>query len=220
MDDGHFEKELEELNKMIMNMGKLVEEAFYQSSIVLIKRDISLAKMIIGKDREIDLMELSINKKCLQLLALYQPVASDLRFITSTMLVVTDLERIGDLSQDIAQRIIELKDKPAVTSLSDLPVLVEIVKTMMHESLEAFIKRDTLLAKKVPQMESNVRALRDAICKKLQEQMVKNPTNVSWGLSLIHITRYLKRIGDHATNIVENVIYMVDAQVIKHQKRV
>lgn len=218
MDDGQFKKELQELNEMILIMGKSVEETIRGSLKALENRNISLIESIIDNDRQIDLMELKTGEKCLRLLALYQPVASDLRFITTAMLIVTDLERIGDLAVEIAQRVIEMGKEPLIKPLVDLSKMVKIAKSMVRQSLDAFVKRDTQEAKNIPKMHENAEHLRKLIYDEVQEIIGKSPRLAGRGLPLILIAYHLDRIVGHAANIAEYVVYMVDAQVIKHKK--
>jgi len=194
-----------------------VENTIIDSFMILEKRDIKKAQQIINNDKSIDFLELKINEDCLRLLALYQPVASDLRFITTAMSIVTDLERIADLASDIASRVIEMGNEPLIKPLIDIPKMVNIAKDMLHKSLRAYVKRDTRLAKEVSLMRQKTDDLRDLIYNELEEVMTKNPQRLSRGLPLILITHHLDRIISHTENIAEDVVYMVDAQVIKHR---
>lgn len=217
MDDGHFVDELKELNSLIMKMGTLVEKSIHDAFTVLKSRDKELARKIIESDRELDQLELAIDEKCLRLLALYQPVASDLRFITTAMLITTDLERIGDLSLDISERVLELGDQPLIKPLIDLPKMVDLVEKMMRLSLRAFIERNTSGVKDINKYEDQVDNLRDRIYAEIKHLMEKDSRKVAGGLPLVRIAFHLERIADHTTNIVEDVVYMVDATLIKHQ---
>lgn len=217
MDDGQFKKELNNLRQMILKMGSLVVTAIHESFKVLERRDIQKAKTIIESDREIDVMELKLDEQCLRMLALYQPVASDLRFVTTAMSIATDLERIGDLALNIAQRVVEMGEEPLLKPLIDLPKMVAIVKEMLNRSLDAFIRRDTAMAKTITKMQHKTDVLKELIYKEVQEIMTRNPQSVKRGLPLILITHHLERIVGHTINIVEDVVYMVDAQVIKHK---
>lgn len=217
MDEGQFNKELGELNNLILCMGSSVERVIHDSLSAFEKGDLHLAKSIVNNDEEIDRMELKINEKCLTLLALYQPVASDLRFITTAIAIVTDLERIGDLASNIAQGVLEIGEKPVLKSLSDLPQTVEIVKSMLHKSLDAFIKKDTKEAIDITKIKENADKIKNASYEEVKIFLNKDPNNMNRGLSLILITYHLERIIGHITNIAEDVVYMVDAQVIKHK---
>ncbi|OIO13800.1 phosphate transport system regulatory protein PhoU [Candidatus Gottesmanbacteria bacterium CG11_big_fil_rev_8_21_14_0_20_37_11] len=217
MNDGQFKKALENLNGLILQIGNGVENTIIDSFMILEKRDIKKAQQIINNDKSIDFLELKINEDCLRLLALYQPVASDLRFITTAMSIVTDLERIADLASDIASRVIEMGNEPLIKPLIDIPKMVNIAKDMLHKSLRAYVKRDTRLAKEVSLMRQKTDDLRDLIYNELEEVMTKNPQRLSRGLPLILITHHLDRIISHTENIAEDVVYMVDAQVIKHR---
>lgn len=212
-------KELEVLNEMILKMGDCVRKMIENSLEALRKQDTLLAKKIISEDRQIDLLELSIDEDCLRLLALYQPVASDLRFITTAMLISTDMERIGDLTVEIAKRVVEMGKELLIKPLIDLPKMEEIAKTMVDKGLQAFVTRDTREAKSISQMENETVRLRKLIYDEVQRIITKDSQLVSRGLPLIFIAYHLERIIGHATNIVEDVVYMVDAEVIKHKKK-
>lgn len=211
-------KELETLNEMILKMGNFVGKTIHECLEALARQDISLAKSIIASDREIDLMELKVNETCLKLLALYQPVASDLRFITTAMLIATDMERIGDLAVEIASAVVEMGSEPLIKPLVDLPKMEKIAKMMVDKGLKAFVTRDTWEAKSIKEMEDEAVRLRKLIYDEVEGVIVNNPQLISRGLPLILIAYYLERIVGHAANIAEDVVYMVDAEVIKHKK--
>lgn len=217
MNENQLNKELGELNSLILSIGSLVERVIHDSLIAFKRGDLNLAKSIVINDKEIDEMELKINEKCLTLLALYQPVASDLRFITTAIAIVTDLERIGDLASNIAQRVVEIGERPVFKSLTDLLQTVEIAETMLHKSLDAFIKRDTKKATDVIKMKVNANKIINALYMEVKMFLNRNPNYINRGLSLILITYHLERIIGHVTNIAEDVVYMVDAEVIKHK---
>ncbi len=217
MNEGQLNKELSELNNLILSMSSLVERVIHDSLIAFGKGDLNLAKSIVINDKEIDEMELKINEKCLTLLALYQPVASDLRFITTAIAIVTDLERIGDLASNIAQRVVEIGERSVFKSLTDIPQTVEIAEAMLHKSLDAFIKRDTKEATDVTKMKVNADKIINTFYMEVKMFLNQNPNNINRGLSLILISHHLERIIGHVTNIAEDVVYMVDAEVIKHK---
>jgi len=219
MENRHFDKELSNLNESLLKMGLSVEESIFKCVEALEKRDGNIAKSLIENDSNIDKMELEIDEKCLKLIALYQPMAVDLRFITTGIMIATDLERMGDLSVDIAQRVIDLADKPLPKPLVDLPKMADVIKTMIRKSLEAFVKHNTSIAKEIIVLEDQADDYRDLITDELVQLMVKNSEAIPQALLLILIVRHLERIADHAANIAEDVVYMVDAEVIKHKKR-
>jgi phosphate transport system protein len=179
--------------------------------------NVEKAKKIISEDKLIDELENAIDERCLDLLALMQPVALDLRFITMSMKISTDLERIADLAVDIAQRVMELSGKPMLKPLIDIPVLSTLAKRMSKDALDAFVNKDADLAEKVILLDSEADKLRNLVQKELvEEYMSKDLSTVSRAVPLLLIARHLERICDHATNIAEDVIYMVKAEVVKH----
>lgn len=213
----HFDQELKDLNREILKMGALAEEAIYKSVEALKDRDKELAKKVIFDDSNIDQLELGIDEKCVDLIARYQPMAKDLRFIATGMKINAELERIADIAVDIAQRTLELLDKPTLKPLVDIPKLTSIAQSMVKLSIDAFVKGDSELAKKVLLSDPEADDLRDMIQKELiEDYMVKDSTTAPRAVQLLLITRFLERICDHATNIAEDVIYMVQAEVVRH----
>ena len=213
----HFDQELKDLKQEILKMGTLAEEAIYKSIEALKNQDIKSAKSIVDDDNIIDKLELAIDEKCIDLIARYQPMAKDLRFITIGMKINAELERIADLAVDIAQRTVELAGKPLLKPLVDIPKLTAIAQNMVKMSIDAFIKSDIEFARKVLLSDPQANALRDLIQKELiEDYMVKDGSTAPRAVQLLLITRFLERICDHTTNIAEDVIYMVQAEVIKH----
>jgi phosphate transport system protein len=213
----HFDQELKELNKEILKMGAFAEEAIYKSVEALSSRDKELAREVIDKDVSVDKLELDIDEKCVDLIALYQPMAKDLRFITTGMKINTELERIADIAVDISQRTMELVDKPLLKPLVDIPKLAKVAQNMVKMAIDSFINGDIELAKKVLSSDSQADSLRDLIQSELiNDYLVKDGTTAPRAVQLLLIARFLERICDHATNIAEDVIYMVQAEVVKH----
>lgn len=213
----HFDQELKELNKDILKMGAFAEEAIYKSIEALKNRDKTLAKSVIDNDNNVDKLELAIDEKCIDLIALYQPMAKDLRFITTGMKINAELERIADIAVDIAQRVLEIVDKPLLKPLIDIPKLAVVAQSMVKMAIDSFVKGDIDLAKKVVLSDSEADKLRNLIHKELVEDyMVKNGSTAPRAVQLLLIARFLERICDHTTNIAEDVIYMVQAKVVKH----
>jgi phosphate transport system protein len=211
------DQELEELNKDILKMGALAEEAIYKSIKALKDRDKEIAISVIENDSNIDILELSVDEKCIDLIARYQPVAKDLRFITTAMKINSELERIADIAVDIAQRTLEIVDKPLLKPLVDIPKLTIIAQNMVKMSIDAFVKGDIALAKKVLLSDSEADNLRNVIQKELiEDYMVKDGATAPRAVQLLLITRFLERICDHSTNIAEDVIYLVQAKVVRH----
>jgi len=214
----HFDQELQELNEEILKMGACAEEAIYKSTAALMNRDRELAESVINNDVTIDQLELVIDEKCVDLIARYQPVAKDLRFIATAMKINAGLERIIDIAVDIAQRTLELIDKPLLKPLIDIPKLTAIAQHMVKTAIDSFITQDIELAKKVLLSDSEADQLRNLIQQELiEDYMVKDGTTAPRAVQLLLIARFLERICDHATNIAEGVIYMVEAKVVKHQ---
>jgi phosphate transport system protein len=213
----HIDQELKELNKEILKMGALAEESIFQSVEALKNRDGETAKSVIDNDAHIDKLELAIDEKCIDLIARYQPMAKDLRFITTGMKINAELERISDIAVDIAQRTLELVDKPLLKPLVDIPKLTTVAQNMVKMAIDAFIKGDSALAKKVLSSDSEADQLRNVIQKELiEDYMVKDGSTAPRAVQFLLIARFLERICDHATNIAEDVIYMVQAEVVKH----
>jgi len=213
----HFDEELLKLKTDILSMAALVDEAILVSVEALKNLDESKAKQVIADDRKIDEMELAIEERSLSLLAQQQPMAIDLRFITMAMHIITDLERMADLAVDIAQRVVEISDKPLLKPLIDIPRLAVVAQKMIQDAIQAFLSRDAELARKVIFSDADADQLRNAVQQELiNEYMIKDPKAISRAVSLLLIARHLERICDHATNIAEDVIYMVNAEVVKH----
>jgi phosphate transport system protein len=213
----HFDLELQELRKDILKMGAFAEEAIYKSVEALKNRDKGLAKSVIDSDVIVDKLELEIDEKCIDLIARYQPMAKDLRFITTGMKINAELERIADIAVDIAQRTLELVDKPLLKPLVDIPKLAAVAQSMVKRAIDAFVKGDSDLAREVMLSDPEADHLRDIIQKELVEDyMVKDGSTAPRAVQLLLITRFLERICDHTTNIAEDVIYMVQAEVVKH----
>ena len=213
----HFDEELKDLNQGILKMGIFAEEAIYKSIEALKNRDRELAKNVIENDTNIDKLELVIDEKCVDLIARHQPIAKDLRFITTGMKLNAELERIADIAVDIAQRVLEIVDKPLLKPLVDIPKLTTVAQNMVKTAVDSFIKGDVELAKKVILSDSEADKLRNVITKELiEDYMAKDASTAPRAVQLLLIARFLERICDHATNIAEDVIYMVQAEVVKH----
>jgi phosphate transport system protein len=213
----HFDEVLKDLNMDILKMGALTEEAIYRSIEALKSRDKSLAETVINNDTTIDELELAIDERCIDLIARYQPMAKDLRFITTGMKLNAELERIADIAVDISQRALEIIDKPILKQLIDMPKLGAIAQCMVKNAIGSFIRSDAALAKNVLSSDFEADKLRNNIQKELVEDyMQKDCSTAPRAVQLLLIARFLERICDHATNIAEEVIYMVEAEVVKH----
>jgi phosphate transport system protein len=182
----------------------------------LLDRDAALARKVIESDPTVDAAELEIDHLCLNLLALRQPAASDLRFIATALKIVTDLERIGDLAVNIAERSGELSQEPPLKPYIDIPRMASAVSTMVHEALDAFVRRDPDLARKVLLSDAAVDDLNVQLFGELLTYMIEDPKNVSRALRIAFVAKNLERIGDHATNIAQMVIFMCEGRDVRH----
>lgn len=213
----HLDEELKELHREVLNMGVLAEEAIFKSIEALKNRDRAMAEEIIQSDSRIDQLELDIDERCIDLIARYQPMAGDLRFITTGMKLNAELERIADLSVDIAQRVIVLADKPLLKPLVDIPKLSAVAQQMVREAIASFVNRDAALAGKVVLSDKEADRLRNLVAEELvNDYMAKDPSSSPRAVQLLLIARHLERICDHATNIAEDVVYMVEGRVVRH----
>lgn len=213
----HVDLELRELNEDLLRMGALAEGAIYKSVEALKNRDKEMAKGVISNDANIDKLELAVDEKCIDLIARYQPMAKDLRFITTGMKINAELERIADIAVDISQRTLEIVDKPLLKPLIDIPKLAAVAQNMVKMSIDAFVKGDIALARKVLSSDAEADHLRDEIQKELiEDYMVKDGTTAPRAVQLLLVARFLERICDHTTNIAEDVVYMVEGKVVKH----
>ena len=212
----HFAIELDELNEALLAMGAMVESSIHCSVQALVERDERLALRVIEDERRVNQMELDIDARVTRLLALNQPVARDLRLLIMALKINTDLERMGDLAANIAERAISLINIPAVKPLVDTPRLASLVEDMLHRSLDAFVKRDADLAAKVLPADDEVDALRDGIYSELVAVMQSDPSVVKPAINLMFVARNLERIADHTTNIAEDVIFLVRGIDVRH----
>ena len=212
----HFQKELRGLKEDLLKMAALVEEAINTAVQSLVKRDSDLARKTFEGEDRINGMEIDIEDKCLKLLALRQPMAADLRFITSAMKIITDLERMGDQAVNIAERALSLNQEPPLKPYIDIPRMAEIAMSMVRDVLDSFVRRDPKLARSVCERDDLVDGLNDQVFRELLTFMISDPTTIQRAVHLMIISRCLERIADHATNIAEDVIFTIDALVIKH----
>ena len=213
----HFDDELAQLKKDLLRMAALVEKAIQESINALTKQDINLAKKIIEQDSKIDELELVIEEHAIGLLALRQPMARDLRFITTGMKINSELERIADLAENIAQRVIELGDEPLLKPLIDIPKLAEVARGMVKSAIDSFVNQDESLAKKVILSDTTADALRNSINEELiNDYMIVDSGTVRRAIPLLLVARHLERICDHASYIAADIIYMIKAKIVKH----
>lgn len=212
----HFQEQLDLLTEQMMRLGGLAEQAIGNSVSALMDRDSDLARRVIAGDVEIDRLELEIDGLCMELLALHQPMARDLRFITTAMKITSDLERIADHAVNISERTIELNAEPELKALVDLPFMAARAQEMVRGALDAFVRRDADAARTVIRMDDELDRRMEQIFRLLLSHMLENPKTISRALRLTFVAKYFERIGDQATNISELVIYMTEAQVVKH----
>ncbi|MCX5750426.1 MAG: phosphate signaling complex protein PhoU [Candidatus Saganbacteria bacterium] len=212
-----FDTELGELKETVLKMGILVQSLIQKSVDSLKNQDPKLAQNVIDDDKKVDQLELDIDEKCINLIALREPKATDLRFITMAMRIGTDLERIGDLAEDIAERTIELGNQPLVKPLIDLPKMAQLAQEAIALALDAFVTLNVEKARLIWAKEKEMDQLRDKVQEELEEIMAKDASTVKRALPLLLTARHLERICDHATNIAEDIIYVVEARVVKHQ---
>jgi len=213
----HFHAELVLLKGELLSMASLVEQAMHGSIQALVERDEELAQKVISSDDAINMAEIKIDDFCLKLLALHQPTAIDLRFITSALKIDNDLERMGDQAVNIAERALELIKEPLLKPLIDIPRMAELAQKMVKDSLDAFVHKDPDLAREVCRRDDQVDALNDQVFRELLTYMMQDPRTITRAVHLLLVGRHLERIADHATNIAEDVIYMVQGKIIKHR---
>ena len=211
-----FEDELSDLKVQILKMGSLVEEAIDHSIKSLVERNSDLARQVIENDARINAFDVSIDEECIRLIALRQPTAGDLRFITTAMKITTDLERMGDYAVDICERALELNEEPQLKPYIDIPRMAEIAEGMVRDALQAFLEQNTSLAYEVINRDDEVDQLTVQIFNELLLFMIKDSTTITRAIKISYISKYLERIADHATNLAEMVVYMNEGKMIRH----
>lgn len=218
--DREYEQELDALRDAVLLMGARVEEMTKSALDAFARHDIELAKQTIAQDSEIDRLELDIDERCVRVLARRQPVASDLRFITTTLKIVTDMERMGDLAVNVCERVVELDTDSLSPVRESLVQMGHVVSDMLHEALDAFIQGDAARAERVIQRDSVVDATYAKIFPELLAHMLNDPKSVQTAQMLQSIAKYLERVADHATNLGEMVVYMVRGEDKRHAPKV
>ena len=213
----HLQKEIENLKKRLLSLGAMVENAVREATLSIEKRDVSLANKVIEEDEEIDQTEVDIEEECLKILALHQPVAIDLRFIVAVLKINSDLERIGDLAVNIAERAVFLAGQPKVNVSLGLVEMAHGTQAMLKKSLDALVNLDAALAHDVCVSDDEVDAMNRQMYLKVQDAILKNPEQIASLIHLLSASRHLERIADHATNIAEDVIYMIEGQIVRHR---
>jgi phosphate transport system protein len=213
-----FDEELRVLKDRVLKIGSLIEAAIQDSVKSLVERDSNLARKVIERDHQINALDVEIDEECIRLIALRQPKARDLRFITIAMKITTDLERMGDLAENIAERAIELNEEPQLKPYIDIPRMAEIAQEMVRESLDAFVMGCSSLPYEVIKRDDEVDNLNAQVFNELLFYMIQDPNTVTRAIKINYVSKYLERIADHATNIAEMVIYMCEGKIIRHTK--
>jgi phosphate transport system protein len=214
----HLQREVEGLKKKLLSLSTLVEENVGQAVRAVADKNEKTAQGVISSDRVIDLLEIEVEEECLKILALHQPVAVDLRFIIAVLKMNNDFERIGDLSVNIAERALALCNRPAIGLASKLDIMVEKVRTMLKKSLDSLVTMDAALARRVCASDDEVDALYRETYDDVKKGILENEKQLDDLLQLLSISRHLERIADHATNIAEDVIYMIEGEIFRHNR--
>ncbi|SEG11452.1 phosphate uptake regulator, PhoU [Caloramator fervidus] len=209
----HFQQNLEDIKRKVLRMGLMVEAIVDKAVNSLKEQNLELARTIIEDDDKIDMMDLEIEMDCIKLLALQQPLAKDLRTITTALKIITDLERMGDNAVNISKITLDIGKEPLIKPLIDIPKMAGIVQEMIRLSIDAFIKEDIYLAKKVAQMDQDVDEIYQRIIDELLDMIIKDPKITKQATKLMFVGRFLERIADHNTNICERIIYMVTGKL-------
>jgi phosphate transport system protein len=213
----HFETQLGQIRERLLAMGGLAESMIHQSIGAMVERDAALVESVLAHEEEMDLLCIEIDDRCFTLLALRQPMASDLRFLVAGIKINSDLERIGDQAVSIALRARQLIREPELKPLIDIPRMAGKAQEMVRRSLDAFVRRDPELARRVIEADDEVDSLRDQVFRELLTYMMGDPATIPRALALILVSRNLERIADHATNIAEDVIYIVRGEDVRER---
>ena len=212
----HFQEELEQLKARLLEMGGLAEDRVRLAVSGLVDRDPATVERVLAGDTAINQLHIEIDDRCFKMLALHQPMAVDLRAIVSAVKINTDLERVGDLAVNIAEAVRRYLQHPPVKELIDIPRMASIAQDMLRDALDAYVRRDTHLAQNVLDRDDELDALKTLVFRELMTHMLNDPATIEPSLDLILISRHLERIGDHATNVAEDVIFMVSAKDVRH----
>jgi phosphate transport system protein len=213
----HIERQIETLKERILRLGTLVEEAISKSITALINRDTSLAQRVIANDAAIDAMEVEVEEECLKILALYQPVAADLRFVVAVLKINNDLERMGDLARNIAKRVTQLEGGDPYDLPPEIRTMATQAQEMVRQCLDAVVKRDPTLARQVREEDDIVDEARQRIQRRVLQGIKERPENVENLLRINSVAKHIERIADMATNIAEDVVYMVEGDIVRHR---
>lgn len=216
MQHRHLDEELAELKTKLVHMASLAEDQIDKALAALVKRDSALAYRVIEQDHKVNALDVEIDEDCIRLLALHQPAARDLRLVTTGMKISTELERISDLAENVCERTIELNEEPQLKPYIDIPRMGNLARIMVKESIDAFVKDDSALARKVLADDDLVDELMEQIFRELLSFMIEDPHTISRAIRLSFIAKYIERVADHATNIAELVVYLVEGKIIRH----
>jgi phosphate transport system protein len=214
--DRVYEEELQQLRAKILEMGGLVEKQISDAMTSLVDRNSPLAREVIARDHTVNYLDVAVDEACTRLLALHQPAGRDLRLIMTSLKVTTDLERVGDIAQNICERTLELNQEPPLKPYIDLPKMADWARSMLRDSLDAFVREDTEVALQVCQRDDFIDQLTADIFREMLAFMTQDPQAVSRATRILFIAKYLERIADHATNIAEMIIFMVKGKSIRH----
>jgi phosphate transport system protein len=213
----HIERQIENLKERILRLGTLVEEAISKSITALINRETALAQRVMANDVEIDAMEVEVEEECLKILALYQPVAADLRFVVAVLKINNDLERMGDLARNIAKRVTQLEGGDPYDLPPEIRMMATQAQEMVRQCLDAVVKRDPTLARQVREEDDIVDEARQRIQRRVLQGIKDRPENVENLLRINSVSKHIERIADMATNIAEDVVYMVEGDIVRHR---
>ena len=216
MIERHFDEELDELKHKLLRMAGLAEDQIDKALAALVTRDSTLARKVIERDHQVNALDVEIDEDSIRLLALHQPAARDLRLVTTAMKIATELERISDLAENVCERALELGEEPQLKPYIDIPRMGNLARTMVAESIDAFVKDDAILARKVLGDDDFVDDLMEQLFRELLSFMIEDPHTISRAIRLSFIAKYLERMADHATNIAELVVYLVEGKIIRH----
>ena len=212
----HFDEELSDLKTKLLRMAGQVEDQIDQALTALVTRDSALAHQVIERDHLVNSLDLEIDEESIRLLALHQPAARDLRLVTTAMKIATELERISDLAENVCERAIELNEEPQLKPYIDIPMMGNMARMMVKQSIDAFVKDDAMLARKVLTDDDFVDDLMEQLFRELLSFMLEDTRTISRAIRLSFIAKYLERMADHATNIAELVVYLVEGKIIRH----
>ncbi len=216
MPQRHFDEELADLKTKLLRMAAQTEDQIDQALTALVTRDSALAREVIERDHQINALDVEIDEESIRLLALHQPAARDLRLVTTAMKIATELERISDLSENVSERVIELNEEPQLKPYIDIPMMGNMARMMVKHSIDAFVKDDAQLARKVLADDDYVDDLMEQLFRELLSYMLEDTRTISRAIRLSFIAKYLERMADHATNIAELVVYLVEGKIIRH----